>query len=182
MSCVCDSLTAGILKECQGNSGGNRRIWLTEKCNATVVIPSTDNGTRTLTMNASTKFYKFEFNKTALEIDEDKKGEEAFGTEYFEQKIVLKLNRREKEKRAVIKLMSRYKEMLAIAEDGNGLFHLYGETEGLLLKDLNTKTGAQKADPNGYTLTFMGEEADLACEVSAATIASMIAAGTIDLA
>ncbi len=181
MSCVCDSLTEGIRLGCDPNSGGNRRIYITESCNVTVVTPSPDLGYKEVTLAGSTKYFKLEFikNKGNLAYTEDKPNG-ANGSEYYVQTVTLKLHRREKSKRAALLLMTKGKSLSIIVQDNNGLYWLIGEFDGAELQELKSQSGENKTDMNGYTLTFIAEENYPACEISATYINTLASANDID--
>jgi hypothetical protein len=180
MSCECEALSDSILKGCLDNAGGLKRLWLYNHCAATVA-DSSPTGYKELTLTGLTgKLYKFEFNKGNANYTELQGGEEANGVQFYTQTVSIKLNRREKSKRAIIVAMSKFRKLGAVIEDNNGLFWLLGEVDGLVLTGNEGGSGAQKADHNGYTLTLVGEETEAASEISSAHFASLVSGSFVD--
>jgi hypothetical protein len=180
MSCECSALSDSILKGCLDNAGGLRRLWLFNHCAATI-SDSSPSGYKEIALAGLTgKLYKFEFNKGNANYTEVKGGEEGNGVEFYTQTVSLKLNRREKSKRAIIVTMSKFRKLGAVVEDNNGLFWLLGEVDGLTLTGNEGGSGANKADHNGYTLTLVGEETEPASEISSASFAALVAGSLVD--
>jgi len=172
---ICNILTAGISKTCDNNVGGIKELYLTEKANVTAVtLASPGDQINGLTMEAGTEFKKFEFNKNTSTFTEVTSYDQANGTELCTQTITLFLTRREKTKRDILLLLGKFKDLVAIIKDSNDIYWYFGETNGLNLTEKNSETGTSKADRNGYTLTFTGEEPEDANEIEAAAVAAVI--------
>lgn len=178
MSCPCDGLTDGILKGCDNNIAGIRNVWLYPLCNATITDGS-PSGYKEISL--VDKMYKFEFGKGTSTFTEDKTGDQTNGSEFYTQTLTIKLNRREKSKRAVLLSMAKYTELGAVVEDNNGLKWLLGEVDGLILTENKSENGTNKTDFNGYTLTLVGEEEEPAGEISAAHWAALVLAGKVNV-
>ena len=66
------------------------------------------------------------------------------------------------------------KRLSIIVKDQNGLNWVLGMTNGMDLTTNEGGSGTAKADLNGYTLTFTGEEPEMASTVSDAILATLI--------
>lgn len=175
MACGCSILTGGIDKGCLGNTGGIRKIYITDFCNVTDVdVNSPDGIIDTITMAASTLFYEFAFNKNTSTYTEVLSGDQANGSQVYTQTITLKLARREKTKRDTLALLAGFKELALIVLDNNGLYWFLGQINGIVLTESNSENGTASADFNGYTLTLVGEEPVAANEVTASAVTAVI--------
>lgn len=172
---ICNVLTGGILKSCDNNVGGIKAIYLTEKANVTsVTLSSPGRVITTVTMSSGVTFKKFEFNKNSSTYSETTTSDQSSGVELCVQTLTLKLRRREKSKRDILLLLSKFKDMVAIVKDSNDIYWYIGETNGINLTEKASESGTTKTDVNGYTLTFIGEEPEDANEVSSAAVALVV--------
>lgn len=171
----CELLTGGISKPCDTNKGGIQKMWITEKSNVSSLSLSSPGGEiDTITMVGGADFYEFEFNKNTSSYQETYTADVAAGTEFYAQVVTLVLNRREKTKRDTLMLLSHFKDLYIIVKDGNGINYLFGEVNGMNLTGNDGGSGVASTDPNRYTLTFTGEEPELANTVTDAAIAAVI--------
>ena len=175
MACGCSILSGGIEKSCLTNTGGIRKIYITDFCNVTdVTLNSPDEEISAFTMAASTVFYEFAFNKNTSTYTEVLSGDQANGSQVYTQTITLKLARREKTKRDTLALLAGFKELAVIVLDGNGIYWYLGEVNGVVLTESNSENGTASADFNGYTLTLVGEEPVAANVATAAAVSAVI--------
>jgi hypothetical protein len=86
----------------------------------------------------------------------------------------LVLNKREKTKRTAIELLGGFRELVAIVTDYNDNSWYLGAANGLIMTGNEGGSGTAKTDPNRYTLTFTGEEPEMADAVLAAAITAVI--------
>lgn len=175
MACGCKSLTGGISKGCTGNIGGIKKIYITDLCNITsYTLGSPIDNISAINMVSGAVFYEFEFNKNSSTYQEEVTGDQAAGTQVNTQTITLVLARREKVKRDTLQLLMGFKELAVIVLDSNGLYFLLGEENGVVMTQNTSVSGTTKQDANNYTLTLVGEEPNLANEVTAAAVAAVI--------
>ena len=127
-----------------------------------------------ITMAGGATFYEYEFNKNTSSFTEVKSTNQQNGTELVTQTITLKFNRREQTKYNKIKLLGQFKDLAVIIKDSNDLYFFVGLTNGVNLTEVNSSTGTSKTDSNNYTLTLVGEEPDMATEVTSSVIATVI--------
>lgn len=172
---VCNALTSGITKGCDNNVGGIKKIYLTELENiATITHGSPGDTITAITMDPGKVFYEFEFNKNTSTFTEVTSGDPSVGSEVCVQTTTLVLNRREQTKRDKLLLLGKFKELAEIVLDSNDKYWFLGETAGVILTEKNSENGTVKTDRNGYTLTFVGEEPEDACEVLSSVISTII--------
>lgn len=174
MSCGCSILNAGTLKSC-ANSGGIRKIYITDHCNiSSLELSSPEQIIDAINMLSGTQFYEFGFNKNTSSFTEVTSGDQPSRTQVVTQTVTLVLAKREKAKRDVLELLMGFKELAVIVLDSNGIYWLLGEVEGMVMTENNSQTGTTKTDANGYTLTLVAEETTLANEVDSAAVLAVI--------
>lgn len=173
---ICNALTSGLSKGCENNIGGIKKLYLLEWDYVSSVTHNspTDDITAITTLGAR-DFYEFEFNKNTSTFSEKTTMDQAVGSEVCIQTITLILNRREQAKRDKLLLLGKFKDLMAIVKDSNGKYWLVGEVNGINLTEKSSENGTVKTDRNGYTLTFVGEESEDACEISQAAVDSVTA-------
>lgn len=175
MSCGCSILTGGIAKACGTNSGGIRKIYITDLCNvSSLTLSSPDEIIDNINMLSGTQFYEFAFNKNTSSFTEVTTGDQAAGTQVVTQTVTLVLAKREKSKRDVLKMLMGFKELAVIVLDSNGTYWLLGEVEGMVMTENNSQSGTTKTDANGYTITLVAEETEQANEVDEAAVLAVI--------
>ena len=175
MSCL---LTSGISKGCRDNSGGLKRVLLTNKENITSVLPAiggtSDQGIITgITGATSQVFYEFVPNKMSSNWVENIQSNPQNGTIGYEQVVTLMFAKNEASKRNQIKLMGQA-EMVAIVEDYNNKYFYLGEVNGLEVNGGNSSSGTALTDMNGWTVTLQGMEHEPAREVTSSIVADLI--------
>lgn len=172
---ICNELDAGISKTCDNNTGGIKKIYIAELENLSSVTHGSPYDTITaIAMVATKKFYEFVFNKNTSTFTEVTSGDQAVGSEVCTQTITLVLNRREQSKRDVLLKLGKFKDLAVIVLDTNDKYWLLGETEGVNMTENNSENGTVKTDRNGYTITFVGEEPEMASEVDSTIIAALL--------
>lgn len=176
MTCICDNISGGITKTCDNNIGGIKKMYITERCNITFPLTLTSPGDviSGITMAVGTSFHEYEFNKNTCFFTENENNNAENGTTVITQTITLNLNRREKTKRDNIALLGKFKDLCIIITDSNDLNWFFGEENGVNLTTNEGGSGTTKTDKNGYTLTFVGEEPEMANTVSDAALAAVI--------
>lgn len=172
---ACNLLNGGIAKGCLGNSGGIRKIYITDHINVlNVTLSSPDEEISAFSMASGALFYEFEFNKNTSTYTEVLSGDQANGTQIYTQTVTLKLARREKTKRDTLALLAGFKELAIIVLDANGLYWYLGEVNGVVMTESNSENGTVATDFNGYTLTLVGEEPVAANTVESAAVTAVI--------
>ena len=171
----CQLISGGISKDCSNNVGGIKQLWITELENVSTYTLGSPSGVITaITMSGGTTFYEYEFNKNTSSLTEVMSSNQQNGTQLVTQTVTLKFNRREQTKYNKIKLLGKFKDLAVIIKDSNDLYFFVGLTNGVNMTEINSASGVTKQDSNSYTLTFVGEEPDMATEVDSAVIATVI--------
>lgn len=170
-----DNLTGGVERGCENNQGGIKNLYITELSNIdSFTHGSPEDDIDAITMLNSAVFYEFEFNKNTSTWTELSSYNQETSTTTVTQTVTLVLNYREQTKRNTLMLLGYFKELAIIVKDSNNKFWVLGETNGLVLTENNSETGTTKADRNGYTLTFVGEEPEQARETTQAVVTSVL--------
>lgn len=172
---MCQLITGGISLGCTTNMGGIQKIYITNKINVTgVTLGSPINNISAITMAASTLFYEFEFTKGSSTYTEVITGDEANGTQLCTQTVTLKLKRREKSKRDTLALLMGFTPLSIIVKDNNGLYNLLGEVKGMTMTENNSELGTGGTDFNGYTISLVGQEAQMSNFVDESAVIAVI--------
>lgn len=175
MGCISELLTGGISLGCENNSGGVRKIYITDFVSVTGLTQDSDEVITGISLNSGAVYYDFEFNRNTSSYQETATVSLENGTTFYTQVVTLVIPRREYAKRNKIKLLAAgQKKLSIIVEDSNGLFWLFGEEEGCILSALDGGSGVAKTDLNGYTITLTAEEPDQAKEVDSTIIAGLL--------
>lgn len=182
MACQSDLLNGGISLGCESNVGGIKKIYITDAVNVTGVtqnsggiLVASGEVVTAISMATTTLFYDFEFNKNTSNYTESATVNLENGTTFYTQTITLVIPRREQAKRNKILLLAAgQKKLNIIVQDSNGLYWLFGQSEGCILTGNEGGSGTAKTDLNGYTLTLTAEEPTMAPEVDDAVIPTII--------
>lgn len=171
MACV---LTQGFNLDCRDSIGGLKEVYIIEEGNVSSTTEASGIVTA-ITKATGTRFWKYSLIRETSNIDEVITTNEANGTVYYAQTAQIILNKRQASVRNEIMLLAK-NNVCIVAVDNNGKGWLLGEEQGLVLGG-NAGSGTAWADRNGYTLTFTGNEKELAPEVSTECIATLETAG-----
>jgi len=168
MACA---LTQGFNLDCRDAVGGLKEIYIIELGNLAAVTEA--SGTVTAITNAASKrFWKYSLIRETSNAEETITGNEQNGTIFYAQKVDVILNKRQVSVRNEILLLAKNKvAIVAVDNIGNGW--LYGRVNGLMLNAGSSPTGTAWGDRNGYTLTFSGNETELAPMLQASVISTL---------
>lgn len=168
------ALTTDYNLDCRDSVGGVKSIYLIELANVTGVTVSA--GVASAIAKANNKvFRKYNLVKATADAVEDFQASEENGTFFYDQAINIILNKMQAASRNEIVLLAQ-NLLMAVVEDRNGKYWLYGKTNGLTLTSGKAGTGKAMGDRNGYELGFKGMEEVMAAEVSSSIIAGLIVA------
>jgi hypothetical protein len=175
MSCINELLNGGITLGCDPNTGGVRKIYITDSINVSSVTENADEVITAIGMVSGTTYYDFQFNKNTSSYEENIEVNLENGSTVYNQSVNLVIPRREWQKRNTIALLAvGQKKLSIIVEDSNGLFWLFGRFEGMQVTEMTGGSGVVKTDLNGYTITFTGAEGVQAFEVDATVIPTIV--------
>ena len=115
----------------------------------------------------SVPIFKYELRGTN-NIDESNTKDINAGTSIFETSGTITFKKQDNDTRSQMILLSKGRPHI-IAEGYDGMFKLYGVENGIDIS-VNTASGADLNEFNGYTLTLAGKESELALFLNEATI------------
>lgn len=157
----CDTGAGGVGKEC----------YLVELENVASLTES--SGTITAVTKVSGKiFRKYQLVQETALFEETITGNIQNGTLFYAQKGTIVLNKQQVAVRNEILLLAKAR-LVVIAQDNNDTWRLYGRLQGLKMNEGSATTGTALGDRNGYTLTFSGNERELAPFVDSSVIATL---------
>lgn len=166
---ACTTLES-IIKNCDNNLGGIYNLWVNDQDNVTGTTVDAPNWEITA-MTHTTGFESIEFKRYVGNYTEEMANSNENGSSVVTSTITLMLHRRDGAKSRALKIMSEGNRYLAIiVQDGNGKYwylpymQLTASAEG---------SGQAKADGSKYSVTFVGENEQLAYEVDASVIATI---------
>lgn len=170
MSCA---LTIAIGLGCADSQGGNEELYVANFANITGIATDASGEVTGITMSGGTKFYTYEQEVGVSLFDETGQRSRENGTSYYDQAGTAVINKITKGKRQELNKLGKALTMV-IAKDKNGIYRLFGQLNGMTCA-INTTTGTAMGDRNGYTLNFVGMEANQAPIVSTSIIAGITA-------
>ena len=166
------ALSQGYLLDCRLNYGGTKEVYVIEYDNVASVTQAA--GVVTAITKVATKvFRKYALIAHTGEADEALTASREMGTLSNKQTIKFPINKMTVAVRNELFLLAQNRLMFVVVDE-NGTNWLYGGDYGLTLTTASAKTGKVLADRNGYELTFEGDEKNLAYEVNAATLATLL--------
>lgn len=169
MACA---LTQNYVLDCKDSLGGLKAVLFIEAGNV-ATITETAGVVTAITLAASKYFYKYELVKETSSFTETVTASVQNGTIFYAQELTIILNKLQANTRNEILLLAQ-NSLIAIAEDKNGVYWMLGKDGGLDITGGSAASGVATGDRSGYELTFGGQEAALAPEVSAGIIAALL--------
>jgi len=178
---LCNSLET-IVKSCDNNMGGIQSIWLwdmEDKLTGTNSVFDTATWTWTAYsvngIGGTATPTNFTFIRNSSNYVEDTNIDLSNGSTYVTATLTLIFTRREALKSKAIKVLGEGQRYLgALVLDSNNLYWIF---EDLQVSATGEGSGTAKADGSKYSVTLIGENLDLAGEISAADAADLIANG-----
>lgn len=168
MACA---LTQGYSLDCRDSAGGVKSVYFIEIDNVSGITSAT--GTVSAISKANNgRFWKYNLKRNTAEAMEEYQDSSENGTSFHNQTISMVLHKQQASLRNEILLLAQNR-LMAVVEDRNGKYWLYGKENGLERSGGSAKTGKAMGDLNGYELTFTGTEKDPALEVNSGIIAGL---------
>ena len=168
MACA---LTQGYTLDCKDSLGGIKAMWLIASGNVTAITEASGI-VSAITKSAGKVFYKYELVKNTGSLTETITASVENGTVFYAQELSVVLNKLQANTRNEILLLAK-NTLLAVVQDANDKYWLLGRVAGLDVTGGTAATGTATGDRNGYTLTFTGNEKELAPEVNSSIIAGL---------
>ena len=155
---ACD-ITSGFQLGCRDNAGGIRKVYiLGDTGNEITGVTYAGTNGEIDSLSGTGTFYTFELVKQTSSFTEAITADDAAGTVFYQQDLVLVFHKIEQEKRNQIKLLAQSPSLKVVVEDNNGLQFLLGEFNGLSLSAGTASTGVAFGERNGYEITLTGFE------------------------
>ncbi len=172
MACA---LTQGFNLDCRDAVGGLKEVYIIELDNIASITEASGVVTA-LTKATGKRFWKYSLIRETSNAEETITGSEQNGTIFYAQKLDIIVNKRQVSVRNEILLLAK-NHLAVVAVDNIGNAWLYGRVNGLMLNAGTSPSGTAWGDRNGYTLTFSGNETELAPQVQASIITALETAG-----
>jgi hypothetical protein len=157
MACA---LTQSYTLDCKDSIGGLKAVWF-------AAIEDIDTwtgsaGTYTaVTMEAAKYFWKYDLVKESSNFAEAVNTNVQNGTVFYAQTLEIILNKLQVNTRNEILLLAKNR-LVALVQDNNDKIWVLGFDNGLDITGGGSGSGTAFGDRNGYTLTFTGNEKELA--------------------
>lgn len=174
---ACSSITACLSGlSCGTNPGGITELYIANFSSITNV--SSTGGTVTGFTGGASAFYTYTLRPNTGNVQEELVKDLAAGSLFYRQTATFPLAKIDKTKRDQLALLNNG-VFVVIAKHSNGTYWLYGHGlgtigEGAYVTTNVASTGTVKADPNGYTITIVAEEADPAYPVDSSIITGLL--------
>lgn len=167
----CCGTFSGIARDCDANVGGIKRVWIA--CYDAVTTKTVTNNQISAIKFEEDAFHEFQFRKQTGSVTQSfQLGDN--GSAYYEQTITLVFSKQETEKRIEINSLA-ISDLVVIIEDNNGKYWYFGFDNPVTLSANEAETGTAFSDFNGYTVTLLGTDWQLAYEVVEAAMTPIIA-------
>ena len=154
----CDITTGRVDSACLDSIGGIKNIYLANYSSA-FLGTITFTGQEITAVSSSLTFWRFGLRGTN-NIDESNTKDINAGTSIFEASGTITLKKQDKVTQGQMMLLSKGRPHV-IAEGYDGSFRLFGVENGVDVA-INTASGADLNEFNGYTLTLTSKEKNLA--------------------
>jgi hypothetical protein len=162
MACA---LTQGYTLDCKDSIGGLTSVYFAPWEDLATVTQAAGVVTA-ITMDATKRFYLYELVKESSNFAEAVNTNVQNGTVFYTQTLEVILNKLQVNTRNEILLLAKNR-LAVIAVDNQGDKWFLGVAYGLDLTGGGSATGTAFGDRSGYTLTFTGNEKELAPKVTA---------------
>lgn len=168
MACA---LSSGYTLDCRDGMGGVKNIYLANYENVSGTTSS--NGTISAIAKANNgRFYKFNLTRATASAIEEFTDDLSAGTSFNAQTVTMVFNKLLAATRNIVATMAQA-TLVAVIEDRNGKYWYYGKETGLTRSGGSEGTGTASADRNGYEVILVGEEREMAMEVSSSVITTL---------
>jgi len=157
MACA---LTQSYTLDCKDSIGGLKAVWFAaiEDIDTWTGSAGTYNA---VTMDAGKYFWKYDLVKESSNFAEAVNTNVQNGTVFYAQTLEIILNILQVNTRNEILLLAKNR-LVALVQDNNDKTWVLGFDNGLDITGGGSGSGTAFGDRNGYTLTFTGNEKELA--------------------
>jgi len=168
MACA---LTEGYSATCKDESGGIKRVLLTEFSNVSYTLLTGE--ITAITMATGTRFWGWNLEHEVSTAQSVMTMTRANGTIMTDETINMVLNDNRKETRNQIMLLAQ-NDLFAIIEMNNGDFEAFGLDAGVTLTTDTRVMGTALGDRNGNEIVLAGREKQLPPKVDSTIIAALL--------
>jgi hypothetical protein len=167
------ALTQSNLIPCRSSRGGVDEFYIAALEDKITGQPTSTSGIITaFTMQSGKKFWTYKMEKENASFFDNIKTDPANGSKWNEQGGTAVIKQLTAANRNEFELLAQNRVMI-IYKDGNGLYWLLGETNGLDITSIDGGTGKAYNDLNGYTITFAGREPVSARQVTGSLMTAL---------
>jgi hypothetical protein len=161
----------GIELGCDRNSGGIHQILVGDMTD--ISTQTTNNATWTITaMTVATEPIEIEVKRKVSNYVEDEQNDFVNGSVVVTSTITTMLHRRDADKSRKLNLLGAGQRYLyVICKDANGKYWFFPNVQ---LQSVGEGSGQERADGSKYAVVFVGEDDQLAYEIDAAVVASLL--------
>lgn len=168
----CQSITlANVAKDCNGNVGGIKKVWLALWEDGIFTTSATTEGTKVTGVKSGTTWYEYNFRKNTGNYVSNQTVSDA-GNNFFTNTLTMVFSRMETAKRTAVQALS-IAEVAGIILDCNGKLWAFGQNEAGYTTGNTGDTGTAKADTNAYTVVLADESLEIPYEVEASVIETL---------
>ncbi len=176
MACLNNYTLTGILADCNPNLAGIQEAYIGYYGDFNVGIDATAHTVSaiTATTDATTgKFEKYTFAKQTGSLTSTLTKDEANGTRYYTNQVVLQFSKMEAWKHLEIEALSA-EQLVAIIKDNNNKYWFVGYDGYLSAAEATAQSGQSYDDLNGYNTTMNAMSAYLPFEITYSQFSSLI--------
>lgn len=156
---ACTQTLSGITRDCMGNNGGIKTVWLANYDDVASLTESAGAITA-VSMATGKKFSKYEFPRNTSSMSSNYSVNAENGTSFVETDLLMVFSRMDTAKRLEIVAMAQG-NLVAIVEDNNGNKWYLGHDFPVTINAGDGLTGTARGDRNGYSVTLRDESAEL---------------------
>jgi hypothetical protein len=161
----------GIELGCERNSGGIHQILVGDMVD--ISAQTANNATWIITaMTVATEPIEIEVKRKVSNYVEDEQNDFVNGSVVVTSTITTMLHRRDADKSRKLNLLGAGQRYLyVICKDANGKYWFFPNVQ---LQSVGEGSGQERADGSKYAVVFVGEDDQLAYEIDAAVVASLL--------
>ena len=169
-------LNAGLPLPCKNFMPGLLNVYVANQSNLISYSANSTNVVTGLTLSAASFYYKFSLLKESGELIINDIATPGMGTTAYEHVVNMYLAHFQTTVNNILQTLS-VSQLSIIVQDRNSQYWLCGATNGMDMSGTNTGNtgkGYIGGDPNGWTLSFNGQETQPPLEVSASVLNGII--------
>jgi hypothetical protein len=170
MSC---SVTAGLTLGCKDSQGGINYLYIADLPTYDTITTDVDGKITSLDLSGSAvtiNWFKFEVPKQTSSMTETINADNANGTVWYQQDVLMVFNKMQASTRDQIRLLAQNPKLLVAVKDANDKFWVVGVTRGAEVSAGSMTTGTAYSDRNGGEITISGMEPDPSYEAVASFV------------